>query len=520
MVLYLVIFILVTVLGTFAALYFMKRSANLFDRALQIARNGDYTDARGLIRSKIEANPDDFQAQYTMAEIYRMEKNEYAELKHLLEMKRINAFTPTIPAFRVLNRIGELYYKAENYTESFENFYESLQMYEKNESALVHLAFMAIGKGEFELAEKFFKPLIDLVPGVADYHLARGVGLSMLKNRSALGAFERAHQLKPDDLTTRFMLCFQYYKQSEWEKARDMIANLKEELKDPSLVYMIHKMECAVQYALQDFSTAQRVAEKTLDIATRENWTKEIYDARLSLSYMAILNGNLPLANEHLLELEIDNPNDQLVIKVSDFRMDVEEGVCRIDQVSPKGFDFNMYLQDWLKRRFNEQIIYQISGLRMEEEFDINIMSSGSGGIQKQDRARINIDYERLIDQFNSLKDVQFQQACEKIIELQGYRNPKSLKSPDRDGQDFVASSLQDKKIKALFRIRKWKNQPISDIFLRDMQNYMNELSVNQGYVIAGARLTTGAESALQNLKKIEVINEENLGIILQRIFS
>jgi hypothetical protein len=48
----------------------------------------------------------------------------------------------------------------------------------------------------------------------------------------------------------------------------------------------------------------------------------------------------------------------------------------------------------------------------------------------------------------------------------------------------------------------------------------MNELKVSNGYVIAGARLTAGAEQALQNLKKIEVINEEKLGELLAQIFG
>ena len=78
----------------------------------------------------------------------------------------------------------------------------------------------------------------------------------------------------------------------------------------------------------------------------------------------------------------------------------------------------------------------------------------------------------------------------------------------------------EDKKDRALFQFRKWRNQPISDIFLRNMQNTLNELKVARGFVIAGARLTTGAESALQNLKKIQVINGEDLGAVLVNIIK
>ncbi len=107
---------------------------------------------------------------------------------------------------------------------------------------------------------------------------------------------------------------------------------------------------------------------------------------------------------------------------------------------------------------------------------------------------------------------------CEKVMETQGYKLEKILPSREKEGADFIARELLDKKNKALFRIRRWKDQPISDIFLRDMQNNMNELKVSRGYVIAGARLTPGAESALENLKKITVINDQDLGELLHKV--
>ena len=96
----------------------------------------------------------------------------------------------------------------------------------------------------------------------------------------------------------------------------------------------------------------------------------------------------------------------------------------------------------------------------------------------------------------------------------------RTLPNRDPDGLDLVAFNTEDKKDKALFEFRKWKNQPISDIFLRNMQNTLNEMKVMRGFVVAGARLTTGAEAALQNLKKIQVINGEEFGAVLVNIIK
>jgi len=199
--------------------------------------------------------------------------------------------------------------------------------------------------------------------------------------------------------------------------------------------------------------------------------------------------------------------------------MDVEEGAAALDRVSPRGFDFNAQLQDWLRNRFPEDILYRLSGLPMEEDFPIDDFFTAEGEVQKR-KTETAIDPALMIERFNTLTESPFQNACARIIGMQGFQVEKTLPYRERDGGDFIAQSKADKKVKALFRIRKWKNQPISDIFLRDMQTVMNELKVNQGFVVAGTKLTPGAESALQNLKKITVIHEYDLAELLFKVLG
>jgi hypothetical protein len=101
-----------------------------------------------------------------------------------------------------------------------------------------------------------------------------------------------------------------------------------------------------------------------------------------------------------------------------------------------------------------------------------------------------------------------------------GYRFVSMLPYRDSDGMDILAQSTTDKNRRAIFEIRKWKNQSISDIFLRNMQNQINEQKAQEGYVIAAARLTDGAQTALQTLNKIKVINEFDLIDLLMRVLD
>jgi hypothetical protein len=198
--------------------------------------------------------------------------------------------------------------------------------------------------------------------------------------------------------------------------------------------------------------------------------------------------------------------------------MDLEEQVAQVDQVSPRGFDFASHLQDWARHRFPDDAIYRLSGLKQAEEFDVLAYFTTEGGPRKKESLAEQIDPSELIERFNNLRGDAFKAASQSLIALLGFKIQSELPYRDKDGADYIATSLADKKIRALFRIRKWSNQPISDIFLREQQNTMNEQKVNQGFVVAGARLTTGAEQALQNLKKITVINENAFGEILQKV--
>jgi len=510
---------LVVTLAFFGIIYFffIRDTGSVYEKAIMLAERGDYTDARGLIRARIDSDPDNVRAHYIMSRIYNMEGNEDSELVHLLELKRINRWSPDIQPARILARIAEIYYIWGAYRDSYENFLEVIGNQPSHDTALAFLAFMALGQQQFDIAEGHLRRLVKVAPNVPDYRLARGIGLAMQKSSEALPELELALAMNPHDESTQFMVALQAYRQNDAEKARTVLNDLIPRLMDPAISYIASKLATVVCYMLKDYPAALSHAERCLHGAIQEGWNQEEYDSRLSVAYMALLTNNMEKANEHLLELEIRNPADQTVMKVSDFRMDIEEGIATVDVVSPRGFDFLSHLQDWARRRFPPNAIYDLSGLKMEAEFDLLAFHT-SDGSKPRKSGQESIDPAEYIARFNALKGTAFQEACERLITILGHKVNKALPYRDKDGADYLTVSQADKKVRALFKIRQWKNQPISDIFLRDLQNNMNELKVQEGYVVAGARLTPGAENALQNLKKINVVNDLEFAELLLKV--
>ncbi len=499
--------------------YFFVDDKGPYERAMDLANRGNFTDARAIIRTRIDRDPANVTAHYNMAQIYAMEKSPAGEIQHLMEIVKLNSFPAGVSPAEILNRLGEIHYEAENFQTSFQFYLESLNHTANNEEALARLAFMCIGQEEFEFAENYFRKLVEIAPFVLEYRIARGVGLAMLKKKECLDEFAQALQIQPDNPTARFLMAFQSYHQNDFKQSAEHLGYLLGKSYDPGVDLMIHKLAAAVFFQNAQYPRALESADRCLDIAQDQRWIKEEYDARLSVALLSLRAGELEKAGENLFELEIRNPADELVLRISDFRMDVEEGIAELNEISPRGFDYKLQMKDWLRNRFPPDSVYKMSGLRMEERFDIKVLYTTEGRSAPA-KAAAPVNHAELIDTFNELPDAEFLNVCQKIITLQGYKTEKPLPKRDRDGVDYIAADLKDKKVKALFSFRKWSNEPISDIFLRNMQNQLNELKVHKGFVVAGARLTPGAEAALQNLKKIKVINEGDFGQVLTKVLK
>ena len=516
-----IVFIIVAaILGIAIASYFLIfNKKDLATRALELASAGMFTDARALVRSKLDRDQNNPALHYIMMRIYNLESDEANELHHMLQIFEIGHSVAELPLPLLTNRIAAIYYKNERYTESFQFYLDALRMVPENEEALARLAFLCAGQEKFEAADRFFSKLVQLKPNVFEYRLGRGICLSQIRKKDALGEFEAACEVEPNNLTANLLYGLESFFQGTTDQSIQKLLHALTLGPEPEIEYILNKAITASYYQRSDYNSALKYAEQALQLTLDSGWSREEYDARISVACMAIIAGDLEAANENLLTLEMRNMNDQKVISLSDYRMNIEEGLIPAGEISPSGFNFNHFLTDWTKSRFSVNFMYQISGLKMDRKIDVESLLSQEGQPKKREIKKL-IDPSILIERFNSLSGPAFEAACRKIITVLGYRVLSLLPYREGDGLDILAQSTSEQKQKALFEIRKWENQPISDIFLRNMQNQLNEHKAQEGYVIAAARLTDGAQTALKTMIRIKVINEFDLGDLLAQVLE
>ncbi|MCE9501974.1 MAG: restriction endonuclease, partial [Leptospira sp.] len=122
------------------------------------------------------------------------------------------------------------------------------------------------------------------------------------------------------------------------------------------------------------------------------------------------------------------------------------------------------------------------------------------------------------LTRFNSLKGNAFKNTCTRMIMALNYRVTREIPYQEADGANYIGTSMQDRDVKCLFRIRKWKGVKISDVFLRDLLSAVSDLNVDRGYIIGSAELTSGAKKAfLENQDKITIVNGKDLDNLLEK---
>ena len=125
------------------------------------------------------------------------------------------------------------------------------------------------------------------------------------------------------------------------------------------------------------------------------------------------------------------------------------------------------------------------------------------------------------ISKLNSMKGNTFKNTCIKILAEYGYKVKRELPALEAEGANFVCVKKTDEESKAVFRIRKWKNMTISDVFLTELLNLMSEQGATKGYVIGSAELTAGAKKVIKaNDGMIVIVTGKELESLLEKVIK
>ncbi len=112
----------------------------------------------------------------------------------------------------------------------------------------------------------------------------------------------------------------------------------------------------------------------------------------------------------------------------------------------------------------------------------------------------------------------QFKNQVTRMVLSLGYRVTKELANPEGDGVNLLCSSKEDVNQRALFRVRKWKDAKVSDVFIRDMVQQMEEAGASKGCIVGNFEVTEGGKKMIaSSANSMEIITGDKFEELLDR---
>jgi tetratricopeptide (TPR) repeat protein len=494
--------------------FFIGNKFGFDEKVIALAKAGKFKEAKTLVKEKIDLHPSDIALVYLLATVYKIQGDLEGEASELEKIAAESKYTKEITQHQISSRLGSIYYQLDKYDEAFFYYLDLLDVSQNNLEAIVRIAFMAIGQKEFEIANRFLKMLPDSQIKLSAFFIAKGVVHTMLGKDEDFEYYQKAYELDKNSVVAQFLYAFGLYQRRQFKDALKIVDNIIDTVPEEYIKFTFLQFLMVQYLCLKDYSSAMLNARLCIDLSRKNNWEGELSESNFHYSIFCIASNDLEKASEYLIEAEYLKPHDTDIINLANYKMDLEEGLVTPGSISPKGFNFTSFLGGLPEKLFPHERAFEISGLKMP--FNINIR-----GIINKDGKKLITKISQLspdkVIKFNSLRGLQYKNACAKILNSFKYKIKKELPCLESEGANLLAISREDEDDIALFRFRRWKQANLSDIFLSEMQQSMLEVGAFKGFLVASCDLTIGAKKFLKaNDGKITIINDNELDGVLE----
>ncbi|MDH5719910.1 MAG: restriction endonuclease [Spirochaetia bacterium] len=373
------------------------------------------------------------------------------------------------------------------------------------------MGFIALGQKEFSIAKEFLKKSMHLKIEEAKYQLAFMTAL--FESGETEKAFDIIKNLLEEDPENfDFNLYFIIMSQKEnFEEGKEKIEKFIFKTESESVITLLYRFYVYICYHNKSIEDIASFFKKLL---TEKKLSEK---SKIEISYYRMLSLIKSIIFEEARKIyqEIKNINSsykdiEALGKFTGF--DSEFGL-------PQEIEKNMndLFEETVARLLPDNLLFHILGLKTKETIDCaKYFNKTDFKITlKEEYAPLSID--RLFIQYADLPSSKYVRFCEKVIGFHDYLIAKKMKSAEGDGFDFIVKKKTDPDYRVLFAFRRWSDDArISDIFLNNLMNKVNENKTKGAVLISNGSLTDEALKKSSLLKKIKVPDEVELKKIFQ----
>ncbi len=232
---------------------------------------------------------------------------------------------------------------------------------------------------------------------------------------------------------------------------------------------------------------------------------------------ISVYMGRLDEASEPLIEAEAERLDDPDLTELANLKYKLERGLGTVETLTQE-YDLTRELSLLSVNLFPNSRYFELSGMRSSKPFNIKGLVDESGKKLASKMHMIGIDK---FEKFISLTGTSFKNQATRMALSLGFRVTKEIPNPEGDGVNLLTSSKEDVNKRALFRVRKWKDAKVSDVFLREMVNQMEDYGATKGYVIGNFDVTEGGKKIISSSNgALEMCNGDAFEDLLEKTMA
>ena len=500
-----VVILILAVIGVSAYFVLSQKKPSEFDKGIDLLKANQINEAMAVFKQEVANDKFNFQAHFYQAQLHEKLDELDQALKHYKEVLNIGCYSSAIEKPAILKKIAAISYTQGYMKEAFSYYLYLLRVYPEDLEANSHIAFMALGKGEFELALPYLEKVRIADPGDRHYKLAAAVAHFEMNNESK--SFELLRELRndfADDADLEFLYIFSC-QNSHYKEVVKLIEKKFATANEDFIKFILFRIAANAGYRSGDYGSVieffyDRIKEGTIPT-----------ELQAEFMYYVIL-----------MMIEVENYTDAglLFEKLTNLRPNFLQSDDLTLYINMRNKNYNSSeiapFQDVYHKAFESlippRLLFNASGLKTNDDIDINdfFESVDDKLVLRPEFGEVTVDGSfQIILEYSP---TEFLSYCQSASFALGYRVIQQFPG-ESEGLDILAQSIADKKIKAILVFSRFtKDAPvISDIFLDNILAVVAKNRADKAILITNASLTEGAEMKINAEPKLEALTESAL---------
>ncbi len=470
-----------------------------------------YHEAIKEYRKILDFHPDDVSTLYHLADVYIKMQQPDSAAPLLERVVAANLYPLDIEKIDVLKKLGRIYKARDELQNTFTVFYDISNEYPTDTESLYHIAFIALGQEEFDIAWRHFDKLIRLES--MDFEILFGAGICAYQNQKineCVDLFKSAVDKRPNSVIANLAAAFANRRKREYGKALQYTEKILTLTDEKEVLFIAKRLEAILSVHLKKYDRAMKSFELLIEFVKTNEMNEEYLITLYDTGFALIRADRIHEARKYWTELSRKHRNFR---DIQNLLMTLSREIDKSDALFTDSI--HDYVDEWITNFFSDDFLWQICGLKSDVVFDIKsyfiIRNKETVVDTDKNSSEKNISVGDNLEKLFSLGTENFRSIANRLVQKMGYRVDDILSTyRESDGIDFMATNKKTDE-KTFVSVRRWNKLRIGEIPLRNFAQQVNDLKAQKGLFITSAELTEGAMAAVPSLSKVELILPDDL---------